>query len=181
MSDHEPHKEKSEQSRIKKTHVAIIIALIGLVGTICAVLIALPMLSNLFLRTSEPTLTPTPVLAATASLGDSCNNAIFVSDVTIPDETVMTPNQTFIKTWRVKNVGSCAWDNAYSLVFIGGNNILNSQDVSIGNVASGSEVDISVELIAPSAAGRHEGYWRLRGNQGNFFGAILGVIIEVKP
>src|SRR5512134_3358844 len=45
-----------------------------------------------------------PPAAATAS----CYSMAFVSDVTIPDNTAVSPGQTFTKTWKVINNGSCA-------------------------------------------------------------------------
>lgn len=36
-----------------------------------------------------------------------CDQMSFVADVTVPDYSIMTPGQSFTKTWRVKNVGNC--------------------------------------------------------------------------
>lgn len=33
----------------------------------------------------------------------------FVRDVTIPDDTLVGPNQTFIKTWAIQNTGETSW------------------------------------------------------------------------
>jgi len=32
----------------------------------------------------------------------------------------MLPGTTFIKTWRLKNLGPCVWSTSYSLVFFSG-------------------------------------------------------------
>ena len=56
-----------------------------------------------------PTSTPVP-----------CNQAQFVKDVTIPDNTELGPGQSFTKTWRLKNIGTCAWTTGYDLVFLSG-------------------------------------------------------------
>src|SRR3972149_916600 len=45
----------------------------------------------------------------------------YVSDVTIPDNTQMTPGQNFTKTWRLRNSGTCTWTTAYDAVFVDGN------------------------------------------------------------
>src|SRR3972149_4698274 len=63
-----------------------------------------------------PISTNTPVASATSS----CNVSQFITDVTIPDGTVMTPGQAFTKIWRIKNIGSCTW-TGFSLVFDSGN------------------------------------------------------------
>src|SRR5215216_5539815 len=49
----------------------------------------------------------------TTSLGDACNNNVFEGDVTIPDGTIMKPGEDFVKTWAVRNTGSCTWDEGY--------------------------------------------------------------------
>src|SRR5690606_11213812 len=49
-----------------------------------------------------------------------CNLASFVSDVTIPDNTNINLNAGFIKTWRLRNVGSCTWTSSYQIVFDSG-------------------------------------------------------------
>ncbi|MFN3762162.1 MAG: NBR1-Ig-like domain-containing protein, partial [Anaerolineae bacterium] len=36
-------------------------------------------------------------------------NARWVADVTVPDNTAFAPNTPFVKTWRVRNSGTCAW------------------------------------------------------------------------
>src|SRR6266498_580674 len=57
-----------------------------------------------------------PVVGATAS----CYGLTFVSDVSIPDNTPVTPGQTFTKTWKVKNSGTCAWDAGFKFAFVSG-------------------------------------------------------------
>ena len=47
------------------------------------------------------------------------NAATFVSDVTIPDETVISPGRSFTKTWRITNSGSTTW-SGYNLGFVDG-------------------------------------------------------------
>src|SRR5512138_2778546 len=65
-------------------------------------------LTRIPINPSTPTIAPA-TLQPPASATSICDAMQFVADVTIPDGTVMTPNQAFTKTWRVKNVGTCAW------------------------------------------------------------------------
>jgi hypothetical protein len=58
-----------------------------------------------------PTSTPVPI---------PCNWAKFVGDVTVKDGTEFTPNVEFVKTWELKNIGSCSWKSDTLLVFAGG-------------------------------------------------------------
>jgi len=58
------------------------------------------------------------VLFAPASTANCGNNALFVSDVTITDGTVLAPGEAFTKTWRFQNTGTCDWDEKYTIVAV---------------------------------------------------------------
>lgn len=124
--------------------------------------------------TSTPTITPTPQIGtptATLPPASGCDKAQFVTDVTIPDGTVINGGQTFTKTWRLKNVGTCTWTSAYSLAFVGGHQMGAPASISLSNnVAPNQTVDLSVNLTAPTVAGTYQGDWMLRNPAGGFFG-----------
>ena len=63
-----------------------------------------------------PTSTPLP----TATAVSYCDWVIFVKDVTVPDGTGFAPGEIFVKTWRLKNRGTCTWTPDYMLVFTSG-------------------------------------------------------------
>jgi len=105
--------------------------------------------------------TSTVVVPPTAS----CDVAQFVRDVSIPDGSVFAPNATFTKTWRLKNAGTCTW-SGYSLVFDSGDSMSGTSPASIGTVSPGQEVDLSVNLTAPTTNGSYRGYWRIRNASG---------------
>jgi hypothetical protein len=140
--------------------------------------------------TPTPTDTPTPFVTQTPltlqpnatlppSGGGGCDNSVFVSDVTIPDGTVMTPGQAFTKTWRIQNNGTCAWTAAYQLTFVSGN-AMGGSSTPVGiAVNPGSSVDISVAMVAPTTAGEVRGDWRLVNASGQQFGTYVYVIINV--
>jgi hypothetical protein len=115
-----------------------------------------------------PTNTSTPIPTQTET---PCNRAAFVSDVTVPDGTSLTPNESFTKTWRLKNAGTCTWNSSYALVFDDGNAMSGPASKALtGTVAPGQTVDISVDLKAPSSSGSYRGYWLLRSDTGILFG-----------
>lgn len=121
---------------------------------------------------STATLTATPTLTLTPR---PCNQATFVTDVTIPDGTELPPNDIFIKTWRLKNVGTCSWTTSYALIFSSGDQMNGPAVQQLTQVVNpGETVDISVELIAPTTPGTYRGYWRLRDASGNSFGLTNG-------
>ncbi|HLE15053.1 MAG TPA: NBR1-Ig-like domain-containing protein [Anaerolineales bacterium] len=109
-----------------------------------------------------PTATPTPI---------PCNWAKYIEDVTVKDGTVFTPGTSFVKTWRLKNIGSCTWSRDYLLVFAGGEQMDGPKASMIDEtVDPGETVDISVELEAPDRPGRYRGYWQLSTPGGAEFG-----------
>jgi hypothetical protein len=123
-----------------------------------------------------PTETPPPPVTTEAgcTLGSS-----YVADVTIPDGTVMTPGAAFVKTWKVKNSGTCDWDAGFELIFVGGAQMSGPASVLLPAVTAGSQTDISVNLTAPTTHGTHKGTWRIRAEDGTVFGTNLTVLIEV--
>ena len=110
----------------------------------------------------------------------SNDDATFVSDITIPDGTVLSPGQSFTKIWRLRNSGTSTWGSGYELVFVGGNQMGAPSSVGLPHsVATGEEVDISVNMTAPSTGGNYQGDWKMRNAQGVYFGDLVWVKITV--
>ena len=135
---------------------------------------------------TAPTLSPPTLLPPTSTLPtltpteDLCNKAKFITDVTVPDETVFPPGESFTKTWRVKNIGTCTWTSDYDLVFVSGNQMSGASPQSmLGSVAPGDTVDISVNLTAPATSGTYTGRWQIRNNKNILFAKVY-VQIKVK-
>lgn len=147
--------------------------------------------------TSTPTITFTPLASPTlfptiASSGGTtggtggtgsgavgCSNSQFVSDVTVPDDTAMTPGQTFTKTWKLQNTGTCAWTTAYKVSFVSGNAMGGAATPLTVAVQPGQSGDISVSMTAPATAGDAIGYWILTNDSGQNFGTSFYVKIKV--
>ncbi len=126
---------------------------------------------------SLPTVPTVNVIPTASSSG--CNNSIYVSDVTIPDGTILAPGQAFIKTWQFQNTGTCAWSSNYLLTFSNGNTMSGSESQIAQTVNTGNNANLSVSLIAPASAGTYTGYWRLADASGNVFGEFVYVQIQV--
>lgn len=111
-------------------------------------------------RSPTPTpLPPTPACVMGARL---------VADVTVPDNTAFAPGTSFIKTWRVRNSGTCAWEPGTWLVFVSGEPIVGP-----------AVVDVNVSLVAPAASGNYRANYQLQVPDGNHFGPVIWVQIVV--
>jgi ABC-type amino acid transport substrate-binding protein len=126
--------------------------------------------------TQAPTPTPTPA---------PCVNSMkWVADVNYDDHNmtappVMNPGQKFTKTWRVRNAGTCDWQPSFYLEFVSGAR-MGGQPVTVGKtVPVGATVDLSVNLVAPTAPGTYQGIWQMRDSQGVAFGERIWVGIQV--
>jgi len=124
--------------------------------------------------TNTPTSAPTlpPPVSGPSPTPNPCNQAMFIYDVTVPDGTIMSPNQSFTKTWLLKNIGTCTWTSGYHLVYISGNPMGGSTSplLTSGTVPPGQSVEASVSLKAPALADTYEGYWKLSDPNGALFG-----------
>jgi hypothetical protein len=128
---------------------------------------------------------PAAPAGATQPTGDACNNSVFEGDITIPDGSVIAPGADFQKVWKIRNTGTCLWDDGYTLVYIGGSTPnLDPYNFEFKKnsdfVSSGEAIDIGINLTTPCTPGKYEGHWRMRNDQGYYFGTILSVYVEVK-
>jgi hypothetical protein len=98
------------------------------------------------------------------------DSAKFVADITIPDNMVVASNTAFTKTWRLKNTGTCTWDNQYLVAYISGTTMSQQPGywiVSQGQtVALGETVDVSVGMTSPPENGSYQSYWGLKKEKG---------------
>ena len=109
-----------------------------------------------------PTKTPVPI---------PCNAAEFVDDVTIKDWSTIYAGESFVKTWKVKNVGTCSWTKEYKIFFFGGNQMDAPAAVAFPEVVDpGESVNLSVTMVAPSSKGEYSGSWMLKAANGTVFG-----------
>ena len=163
----------SEQNTITETPVVVVEE--TAVATVQATPTIIVTGTAVATQTTVPvTGTAVPTTASGTSTGATActDSAALVSDVTIPDGSQVTPGTTFVKTWRIKNTGTCTWNAQYSLVFAGGNtlgSLANSFSLDT-TVAPGEQADLSVTLVAPTNAGAYQGDWKLQNARGQFFG-----------
>jgi len=107
--------------------------------------------------TSDP-LTPSPTPACRDS-------AVFVEDVTYPDNTRLEAGEKFTKTWKLQNTGNCKWTD-FTVTFVSGDKMEAPDSVPVPETEVSSKVEISVDLVAPSEDGAYAGNFELRDAEG---------------
>ena len=105
-------------------------------------------------------------------------------DKDLTDFPVLDPGKAFQKGWRIKNTGTCIWNNAYFIKYVHGSNPaaqMGGQPTIIKNaVEPGKTYDMFVDLFAPQVAGKYVGYWQMHNAAGVPFGQTIWVAIEVR-
>jgi hypothetical protein len=92
-------------------------------------------------------------------------------DVNIPDNTPVSPGQDFVKTWKIKNIGTCTWGEGYKLVFSYSS---SPNDDSLNGVAQPltaaiapqQELEVSVQFTAPDLPGTYFSVWTMQNAKG---------------
>lgn len=127
---------------------------------------------------SEPEETPpspTPTLDGgeeTPVSPDCSEKAAFYADVTVPDGTFFNQGESFTKTWRFRNEGTCTWTTDYSIVFHSGDNMSAPIEIPFPEtVPPGELVDISADMKAPTRGGQQQSNWEFNKPSGEHFGA----------
>jgi len=105
----------------------------------------------------------------------------FISDVTLPDGTAVTPGTKVTKIWKLGNCGSQDWASGTKLLHVGGDSLLErpQEPIVVDPAAANGEVDVAVDLIAPEDPGRYISYFRLCGPRGMRFGQRIWVMLVV--
>ena len=143
-------------------------------------------------NTPEPTATATepPVAQVTNAQGTTialCDKYawdVATVDVNVPDNTVMSPGQEFVKTWKIKNIGACTWGEGYKMIYSYGDKMDGVAQALTAAIAPSQEVEVSVTFKAPALPGSYQSYWTLQNPKGIAFqgndGKVLYVLITVQ-
>lgn len=136
---------------------------------------------NLIYFSPTPTGTIFTATANAGSLAYGCNNLAFIRDVETPDGTVLRPNETFTRTWKVANNGTCNWLFGYRLVPVSGFQFAEDP-VGVNNapVPPNEWRELSIHGQAPDDAGTFTQYWQMSDGAGHNFGSLLSISITVR-
>jgi len=105
--------------------------------------------------------------------------ARFVSDVSVEDGTNVNPGQSLVKIWKMRNESTVAWPENTRLAFVGGDKLASVEAVAVPAIEPATEIDIAVDMVAPTKPGRYVGYWRLVAPDGTRFGQRVWVDVTV--
>jgi LysM repeat protein len=94
----------------------------------------------------------------------------FVADITVADDTQLPPDAPFTAIWRMRNSGSCDWEEGYELVFVRGSSMDAPSSVPIPPTRAGSTLDLAVDMTAPSEPGAYTSVWQMQAPDGTLFG-----------
>ena len=208
-----------------KTYFAVVVGIALLVSGCTTSIAAIPEASTAMVETEEPILptatieparswnatrtpgpgfSPEPDAEAAGPLQDGTPMMDFVSDVTLPDGTIVQPGELLLKIWRVENTGDTVWETEwppFQLTFNAGDQLSGPSiaqalfyppgaDLSFesgfqawsGNatsVAPGEQMDLPLLLRAPDTAGHYRGYWTLSTGEGEDLGDLyLDIVVE---
>ena len=134
--------------------------------------------------TPQPTSTPRPTIQPEPTIDNvECTyGAAFEADVTIPDNTQIDVGQPFTKIWRIRNTGTCDWGANCHLVFVDGDKMGGPDWLTVPDTPAGERAEVSVDLIAPTAAGQCCGFWQMYADdEGRFGDKIYVQILAFDP
>ncbi len=125
--------------------------------------------------TFTPTLTASPAPSAAVTLATGTPQATAVNldqwvAQSVADDTSFAPGQSFTMTWTIKNTGSSTWTIAYLLRFYGGSAFGAPTEIPLSRaVAPGDQIDISIQMKAPTKTGTYDSTWVMANpNRFNF-------------
>ena len=131
--------------------------------------------------TQPPVAQVTNAEGTTVALCDKYSWDVATVDVNVPDNTTMSPGQDFVKTWKIKNTGSCTWGTGYTMIYSYGDDDMSGQPQALGAaIEPGQEVDISINFKAPDLPGTYTSYWTLRNPSGIAFQGNEGKVLYVQ-
>lgn len=102
---------------------------------------------------------------------DPCYFSRWTGDESIPDGTVFEPGDNFVKTWKLRNAGTCDWAPDTRMVFEDGDQLDGPDYVELDEtIEPGETITVEIPMEAPSSEGDYVGVWRLTAPDGTKMG-----------
>jgi hypothetical protein len=141
---------------------------------------AVPFIAPTMLPPTLPADTPTAAPPQPTPLPICSNNLTYISDLTIPDGSIVKPGEVLDKRWRIENSGSCNWDERYRLRLTGGQELGSTADIPLYPARSHSQAVIRMRLSAPTTTGSYRSAWQAFDPDGTAFGDPIFIDILVQ-
>ena len=140
------------------------------IGIGVVLMIVFGLITNIFQRQNSSSVA-LDTASVNANVVTEEDNTLFIKDVTIPDGTSIPVNTTFVKTWRVKNVGNVVWKDRYLKRMTPLSNLICSSPamVPIPETYPGETIDISVTFKTPHLPGSCRTDWKTSDYRGNLY------------
>jgi len=123
--------------------------------------------------------TPAPVTSA-VQINNPCSDYLsYLEDLTIPDKTKILPGAQLDKRWKVRNSGTCNWDNRYRIRLIAGPDMGAKSEQALFPAIGGSAAIIRILFIAPEEPGTYRSAWQAVNPDGTLFGDVFYIEVVV--
>lgn len=129
-----------------------------------------------------PTVTPTSSTSVQASPTPArCTDVLtYLSDITVPDGTIVAPDATIDKRWEVENSGTCNWGEGYKIKLIAGNALGVPIEQALIPARSATRSEIRIVFTAPQKSGKYRSAWQAYNTDDQPFGDPFYIDIVVK-
>lgn len=102
--------------------------------------------------------------------------------MTVPDGSQFVAGEEFEKVWLLLNAETCPWGPGYTVRFVGGVPMGAPPELPLQTlVPPQTNSEIRVPMIAPGTPGAYRSEWQLYDLNGEAFGPVIYVEIEVTP
>jgi hypothetical protein len=113
---------------------------------------------------------------------DSCYFSRWTGDETILDGTKMDPGEEFVKSWTLRNEGTCDWNTNTRMTFEDGDQLGGASSVYLTRtVRPGETYNVEIPMKAPASDGNYTGVWRFTAANGTKMGKYWVMITVGNP
>lgn len=129
---------------------------------------------------------PTVGVFATITTKNGCNDGLLVSESEPFDNDVLQRAKNFEKVFQFLNTGTCVWDEGYTFAFLPDFSTpgFKGSDIVIKKTEDytkpGSSISFVLKLTTYNKPGEYIGTWKLKDDQGNYFGSMVWVKYIIK-
>ncbi len=102
---------------------------------------------------------------------DACYFSRWTGDETILDGTIFDPGDNFVKSWTLRNAGTCDWTTGARMVFEEGDQMGGPDSINLTEtVEPGETYVVEIPMQAPASDGDYTGVWRMTAADGTKMG-----------